>query len=254
MKKIITFILLAVTINANAQVKSAFVQQVEKAFSTNKFHNNDLVSFDIALKFNGKTTLKGQVISATNSSAIKLIKEDGTIVVFDGKQVWINSNTGKNNTRARFDVFTWQYFFMAPFKMSDGGTKWTDLGEQKYLNDEKLEAAQLSFESGTGDASGDYYVVYKDKNSLIKAMGYIVTFGGKSLAEAEKNAHAIVYNNYKKIDGVYFAQNWNFHNWNKKSGLTNKIGEANISNIKFMKKGTVDFTKPVEGVGVTLNN
>ena len=144
MKKTIIFILLAITLNASSQVKSVFVQTVEKAVADEKFHKNELVSFDIDLMFGGKNTLKGHVISATNSSAIKLIKEDGTVVVFDGEKVWITPKV-KNNARARFDIFTWQYFFMAPFKMSDNGTKWADLGSQKYNATQNYDTGSVVF-------------------------------------------------------------------------------------------------------------
>lgn len=250
MKRILIFILLLASTLAKAQ--TVFVKQVEQAFNTPIFHKQELISFDIDLAFGGKSSLKVQVISATNSGKIKLIKEDGTVLVFDGDKVWITPEEN-NNSKARFDIFTWQYFFMAPFKMSDGGTKWMDLGKQPYTINKKLEASQLTFENGIGDASGDYYVVYKDEQNLIKAMGYIVTFGGKSLADAEENAHAIVYSDYAKVDGVVFAEKWAFHNWNKGDGITDQIGEAGISNIKFLKNSEVDFSKPSKAVEVKLN-
>lgn len=211
-----------------------------------------MISFNIDLVFGGKSSLKTQVISATNSGKIKVIKEDGTVIVFDGTKVWITPEKN-NNAKARFDVFTWQYFLMAPFKMSDNGTKWDDLGPQSYTASQKLDASKLTFKRGTGDASGDYYVVYKDAQNLIKAIGYIVTFGGKRLAEAEKNAHAIAYSDYTKVNGVFFAKKWAFHNWNKADGITGQIGEASISNIKFLKNSEVDFSKPTTAVEVKLN-
>ena len=247
-KSIIIIFLFAYTV---VQAQVTFVKQVEKAFNVTKFHKQDLVSFDIDLSFGGKSSLKGQVISATNSGKIKLIKEDGTIIVFDGEKVWITPEKN-NNAKARFDIFTWQYFFMAPFKMSDKGTIWAELGQQNYTAGQKLDASKLTFDSGTGDASGDYYVVYKDAQNLVKAMGYIVTFGGKSLADAEKNAHAIAYSDYAKVDGVFFAKKWAYHNWSQAKGITEQIGEANISNIKFLNSNEVDFSKPEAAVEVKL--
>lgn len=252
MKKIIFLVFIAlVNFSVNAQQKTAFVKAVEKANQSAKFHKQEAISFDIDLIFGGKSSLKGKVISATNSSWLKLIKEDGTIIIFDGQKVWITPISA-NNGKARFDTFTWQYFFMAPFKFSDQGTIWKELGSKKYDEHNNLEAASLTFEKGVGDASDDYYVVYKDDQDLVKAMGYIVTFGGKSIAEAEKNAHAIVYNDYKKINGVPIAQHWDFHNWNKASGLGSKIGEAKVSNIEFVEASTIDHQKPEGAVEVKM--
>ncbi|MFC5284291.1 hypothetical protein [Pedobacter alpinus] len=253
MRKILVFIFVGFCLVTQAQTEVNFVKEIEKAHNAKNFHKHDLVSFDIDLVFGGKSSLKGKMISSTNSNKIKLIKEDGTVIVFDGDKVWITP--AENNTvRARFDVFTWQYFFMATFKLSDNGTNWKDLGKQTYIANQQLYAAELTFDKGTGDASGDYYIVYKDDANLIKGMGYIVTFGGKSLAEAEKNAHAIVYSDYLKHDGVSFPRKWTFHNWNKISGISNEIGEAKITNIKFLKNTDVDFDKPIKAEEVKLNN
>lgn len=253
MRKILVIIFMSFSLITQAQTKLNFVKEIEKAHNAKKFHKHDLVSFDIDLVFDGKSTLKGKMISSTNSNKIKLIKGDGTVIVFDGNKVWVTS--AENNTaRARFDIFTWQYFFMAPFKLADNGTIWKDLGKQTYLTSQQLYAAELTFDKGTGDASEDYYIVYKDDANLIKGMGYIVTFGGKSLAEAEKNAHAIVYSDYVKQDGISFPRKWAFHNWNKISGISNEIGEANITNIKFLKNTDVYFDKPIKAEEVKLNN
>ena len=234
-----------------AQNSNAFVNQIEKTIKTKQFHKEEAISFDIDLMFGGKNSLKGTVITATNSSWIKLTKEDGTVIIFDGNKVWITP-AAKNNTKARFDIFTWQYFFMAPFKMSDDGAQWKELGLQSYQENIKLPAAQLTFKSGVGDASDDYYIVYKNDKSMIAAMGYIVTFGGKSVSEAEKSAHAIVYDDYQKLNGVDIARKWYFHNWSKTNGIADKIGEATITNLKFVKSESINHTKPESAVEVKL--
>jgi hypothetical protein len=234
MKYFITICLnLLLSISTYAQTKIPFVTQIEKANRSSKFHKMGAVSFDIELAFGGKTAMKGTVISATNSSFIKIIKADGTLLTFDGNKVWL-SPADKNYKGARFDMFTWQYFFMAPFKFSDGGTKWEVLGKKTYSGETELPVAKLTFENGTGDASGDYYYVYKNAQNLVEAMGYIVTFGNRSVEKAEKGAHAIVYSDYQKIKGVPIAMQWAFHNWSKEKGIGDKIGEAKITNVKFV--------------------
>ncbi len=234
-----------------AQNKTTFVKEIETTILADKFHVKEAISFHIDLSFGGKSSFKGEVISSTNSSWIKVIKDDGTTLIFDGKKAWI-SPAAKNYKGARFDMFTWQYFFMAPFKFSDGGTKWKELGDQKYTENTLLKSAQLTFESGTGDASNDYYIVYKDQNNLVKAMGYIVTYGGKSIAAAEKNAHAIVYNDYRKVNGIPIAHQWFFHNWSKETGLRDEIGNAKISDVKFLKEKNINHQKTNDAIEVKL--
>jgi hypothetical protein len=252
MKKIFfSIILITISSLSFAQNNNTFVKSIEDAVKLNKFQKQDAISFDIDLLFGVKSSLKGKIISATNSSWIKLIKEDGTTMLFDGKKTWITP-VSQNNARARFDIFTWQYFFMVTFKLSDPGTIWENLSDLKLTEEELLPASKLTFKTGTGDASDDYYVVYKDKENLIKAMGYIVTFGGKSVADAEKSAHAIVYDDYKSVNGVNIAHQWYFHNWNIKNGLGDRIGEAKISNVTFLKVDQVDHQKPNDAVEVKL--
>jgi hypothetical protein len=252
MKKIsLSIVLISIVSLSFAQSSNTFVKSIEKAVKLEKFQKQEAISFDIDLIFGGKSSLKGKVMSATNSAWVKLIKDDGTTILFDGEHVWITP-AAKNNSRARFDVFTWQYFFMATFKLSDPGTVWENLGTIKYAEDTQLPASKLTFKSGTGDASDDYYVVYKNKENLIKAMGYIVTFGGKAVADAEKSAHAIVYEDYKNINGVNIAHQWYFHNWNIENGIADQIGEAKITNVTFLKAEDVPHQKPDGAVEVKL--
>ncbi len=252
MKYLITICLsLLLSISAYTQTKIPFVNQIEKANQASKFHKMEAISFNIELNFGGKKAFEGTIISATNSSFIKIIKADGTILTFDGNKVWL-SPTEKNYKGARFDMFTWQYFFMAPFKFSDGGTKWEDLGNRTYSGENQFSAAKLTFESGTGDASGDYYYVYKNAQNLVEAMGYIVTFGGRSVEQAEKGAHAIVYSNYQKVNGVPIAMQWAFHNWNKDKGISDKIGEAKITSVKFVTISKEDMNEGGDPVEVKM--
>ena len=116
MKYFITICLsLLLSISTYSQTKIPFITDIEKANQSSKLHKKEAISFNIDLSFGGKTAMKGTVISSTNSSFIKIVKADGTILTFDGNKAWL-SPVDKNYKGARFDMFTWQYFFMAPFK------------------------------------------------------------------------------------------------------------------------------------------
>jgi hypothetical protein len=63
---------------------------------------------------------------------------------------------------------------------------------------------------------------------------YIVTLkAGKE--EAEKNPHAIQYLEYKDVDGIPIATKWIFWAWEDGKGLTDEIGHATLTDIKFVK-------------------
>lgn len=224
-------------------LESSFAQSVENAHNKEEFTNHQIVSYDIQLNFNGTPRLNGNVTMRTNSSKIKITTEDGTSIIYDGNDVFVSPSTSEMKS-ARFDIFTWPYFMSMPFKLTDPGTKWSDL-EQVSVNNNEYSKAKLSFESEVGDTSGDWYQVYADaKTNLLSYAAYIVTFG-TTKTEAEESPHAIVYSNYEVIDGIAIADQWKFYNWSEEKELFgDPIGEATLTNIKFMD--AYDFEVPAD--------
>jgi len=95
--------------------------------------------------------------------------------------------------------------------------------------------AKLTFEKGTGDAPDDWYIVYKNpKTNVLEGAAYIVSFG-KGVEEAEKEPHAIKFNDFTIVEGIPLATNWTFHLWTDVDGYGGQIGEVKLKNIKFGK-------------------
>lgn len=209
----------------------SFSENIEEAHNKTAFMSHEAVSFNIVLEFGGSERLKAKVSMTTNSTGVRLDKADGTSLIYNGDKVFITPDTADTDG-ARFDIFTWQYFFALPFKLTDPGTVW-DREEKRLLDSLAYDTAKLSFETGTGDSPDDWYIIYKDPvTERLKAAAYIVTFS-KDQAKAEENPHAIVYADYEMLDDVAFATKWSFHNWSEKDGLGEQLGEAKISNIEF---------------------
>ncbi|MEO1652927.1 MAG: hypothetical protein AAFU64_05240, partial [Bacteroidota bacterium] len=172
------------------------------------------------------------------SSKIRLEKKDGTVLLYDGNDVFIRPDTAMY-PGARFDMFTWSYFFMAPFKFSDLGAQWEDKGDLS-LGEKSYPAARLTFSSEVGDTPDDWYIAYREpENDLLNALAYIVTFG-TTTEKANEEPHAITYHDYQEIEGIPFAQEWKFWQWNEQDGLGDEIGSATLSNIQFVAPET-DF-------------
>ncbi|MCH4823491.1 hypothetical protein ML462_09955 [Gramella lutea] len=227
----------------------SFSENIEEAHNKAAFMNKEAISFDIKLEFGGKTRLEGKVSMTTNSTKVRLDKSDGSSIIYDGKEVFITPKSA-NAEGARFDIFTWQYFFAMPFKLTDPGTVWEEQ-EKRVLDSTNYETAKLTFQSDVGDSPDDWYVVYKDlESNRLKAAAYIVTFG-KDKSKAEEDPHAIVYSDFKTVENVSFATSWDFHNWNEKEGFGKKLGEANISNLKFFKPEKAYFEAPTGAKPVT---
>ena len=213
------------------------LNDLTKAHNMEAFNSKEVIAFDIELYFRGNLRLDGTIYSRTNSTRVLVEKNDGTKLFFDGREVYISPDSA-DTKGARFDALTWQYFALAPFKFKDNGTNWIendslplDSGKQKQ------PTLKLTFGEDIGDAPDDWYIVFQYPEShLLKALAYIVTFGNTPQEKAEKNPHAIVYDDYEEVAGVQMATTWSFHNWNFETGLGEQLGKANISNIRFMQE------------------
>jgi hypothetical protein len=243
MKQLFVFILVLLSIfgcqkSEKQRQEMSFVQKIEKAHNKEKFNQEEVIQFDLKLSFNGQERINGKVTLQTNSSKGKITFADGNTIIYDGRKVYYSPEL--NDTSVRFDAYTWSYFFLFPFKLSDSGTKW-----EYYTNIEKdakkFNTEKLTFEPKTGDAPDDWYVVYSVLDSdLIQKVAYIVTNNGTK-EEAEKNPHAIQYSNYEAVNGIPIATRWQFWGWNKKNGLTEQLGEATLTNIEFIKNDSLLF-------------
>ncbi len=224
-------------------------ETIENVHQKENFSNNEAVAFNIHINFGGKERLKGRITMLTNSTKIKIEKEDGTTLVYNGEDVFLYPEENNYNG-ARFDIFTWPYFFSMPFKLTDEGTQWQEKKERK-LHSTNYQTAKLTFEDHVGDAPDDWYIIYADKRThLLKAAAYIVTFG-KDVETAEENPHAIVYNRYFTVKGVPIAKYWKFYNWSEEKGIYGEpIGEAEISKLKYFPAAEATFNVPENAVKV----
>jgi hypothetical protein len=235
MKKIIIILLLISILGCKSSEKPKdFATTTETAHFKNEFLKNDAIQYNIVATFGTSEWVNAKMTLATNSSQGKIEFKNGNKIIFNNKKVFYSKSI-KDTTSVRFDAYTIPYFFLLPYKLSDKGTVWA-----KYQNKEKdsldFDARKLSFTSGTGDAPDDWYVVYTNKKtSLIQKAAYIVTFGGTTQSEAEKEPHAIEYLDYKSVNGIPIATKWKFWGWKKDVGFQKQLGSAIISDVKFIE-------------------
>ncbi|MFK7796776.1 MAG: DUF6503 family protein [Aureispira sp.] len=226
-------------VNANP-----YVAAVEQAHQRAAFLAQEAIQFDIVLVFGGKERVNGTITALTNSTKARIDYKDGRSLIYDGEKVY--AADAENAGSKRFAAYTWPYFFLFPYKLSDEGTVWNPY-EPTTLNEKTYRTQKLTFEAGTGDDPDDWYITYANpENNLLEVAAYIVTAGGASQEDAEKDPHAVSYSNYQEIDGVPIAQEWKFWGWTVEAGLTDQLGEATLSNIRFVKE-TDDFFAQPEG-------
>jgi hypothetical protein len=226
-----------------SNLEEAFKENIARAHHKSEFLKHPAIAFDLDLNFNGKDRFDARITILTNSAKTHMDKPDGSSLVFTGKNAYLSPKTAINED-ARFNMFTWPYFFGLPYKLKDQGAKLKYFGK-KQLEGKELETYKLTFASGTGHTSNDWYIIYLNKDHTIHAAAYIVTFGGKEQSIAEENPHCIVYGDYAEVQGVPIATSWKFYNWSETEGLEGEpIGEATLTNMNFTDPRDNLFAEP----------
>ncbi|MGB3775210.1 MAG: DUF6503 family protein, partial [Leeuwenhoekiella sp.] len=184
-----------------------------------------------------------RITMLTNTGKIHMDKPDGSSLIYTGEKAFLSPKTAVDED-ARFNMFTWPYFFALPYKLDDPGTNFVSLGKKQFDGQER-DTYKLTFENGTGDTPDDWYIIYLNENQSVHAAAYIVTFGGKEQNEAEENPHCIVYKYYAEVQGVPIATSWGFYNWSEEKGLLGEpIGQATLSNVNFLTPSPNLFVEP----------
>lgn len=216
-----------------APAPQPIVTSIEEAHAKALIQEYDYIRFDIEKSFGGRPATVSTVTASTDGGRIKLEHQGGHTVVWNRGEF---KTTGDSTTvaRDRFDIFTWQYFFMLPYKLSDKGVNVLDKGVV-VMDDISYPTAWLTFDSGTGDAPDDWYKLHLDPASnRLRHVGYIVTAGGKSADEAADNAHSITYSNYQDKAGIPIASRWTFSNYDATGQqVQDSIGYALIRHVEF---------------------
>ena len=241
MKYLLLFTTLCISTLIVAQ-QTDLVKSVEQAHHKTEFLAHDAIQFDIVLSFGGRELLNSTLTLSTDSSNAILESKDGDKVYVNSDRVYHNPN--KENVRGvRSSAYTWSYFFLFPYKLSDGGKSWSDYSK-KELNGTTYNVEKLTFAKGTGDAPDDWYIMYADKETnLVTTSAYIAT-GGKAQKKSEEKPHAITYNSYQIISGIPIAHEWTFWSWDEEKGITKQLGEASLKNIKFVDTDDEYFAAP----------
>lgn len=215
--------------------------RLERAHGVAAFRSKKVVCFDFDYELEGKTRLRARVYARTNSSAIRLERADGVALIFDGRNVCQTPDSTVFEN-ARFNLFSWHYFFAFPFKVRDMGTKWQFWNQKLLLNDNiTYETARLTFEKNISDSSEDHFIAFQSENGQLAGLAYHVS----AFETKEKTAtRAITYHDYINVAGCQVAQTWIFWKYDAQRGAHTRAGSVRLSNIKFVEETATLFRKP----------
>ncbi len=224
---------------------AAFAQAIEQAQGSATFRAQAALSYDFELEFGGKPALAGRVLMRTDLSRVRIDLPSGPVLLWDGTDAWV-SPAAAVVPRARFHLLTWPYFLAAPHKLRDPGTRLVTEGNRPLFGAE-VPTARLTFAPGTGDTPDDWYSVYRDpKTDRLSALACIVTYG-KTLEEANKEPHSLVYDGFEDVSGVAIPTHWRLYAWDADKGpFGDPLGQVRLKNIRFVTPAANDFALPAD--------
>jgi hypothetical protein len=234
------------TSSHGAAVDKPFTDLVSSAHQSKEFRKNHAIQFDLLLSFGGSVRFDGTLTLKTSSGQGRMESKDGRTQYFDGSKAFeIRPDSLKAGSR--FGIYTWPYFMLYPYKMEDKGSQWANY-PNKELEGKTYLVEKQTFAAGTGDAPDDWYIAYADTEThLMRCSAYIIT-AGNTVLEAEEDPHAIRYDHYTSLSGVPIADEWSFWSWKTDKGLTEQLGEASLSNIRFLSPEQEAFNIPSDAV------
>lgn len=243
---VVMFVATPVTAEELSEFHRHFADSIGTAHGIEAYQSQQAVRADISVTFGGKVMLKGVMTFDTPVGRSRIEAEDGTVMVFDGKDAWVTpTDAPVPPGMARFSLLTWPYFVAAPFKLADPGTLIADAGNKPLDAHRILPAGKLTFGADVGDTPDDWYMVYRDRDTdCLAAMAYIVTYG-KTTHDAEKQPHIVIYEAYELADGVTLPTRLIFWNWESGTGkVGEQLGSLELTNLRFIELDESDFTQP----------
>ena len=225
----------------NMRADHAFASPIEEAHHMSQWNDKGALKTDLKLSL-GPNVTEATLYMETKGPGIRIELGKDTAAIYDGKEMYAMPSDSAVNP---FTLKTWAYFLKVPYKLNDPGTMIKDQQAAK-MQDKMYDRAKMTFKPGTGDTPNDWYILYRDQqNNRLRAMAYIVTYGSTA-DEANKNPHAISYENYQMVEGIPVATTWKFWGWNSDEGFSEQpLGEANLTNIEFMEPRSL-FKAPKE--------
>ena len=104
--------------------------------------------------------------------------QEGVTYGFDGKDAWHAPADVKPTVSPRFWSLTPYYFVGLPFVLADEGINFEQLPDGEW-DGRKYQKIKVTYKEGTGDADGDYYVIWiNPRTKQMDALNYIVSYPG----------------------------------------------------------------------------
>ncbi|MEL6669562.1 MAG: hypothetical protein AAFP08_11380 [Bacteroidota bacterium] len=156
---------------------------IESHGGLEKWYGNGLLQFHFDYQPEpGQSGLRRNTLSLNNywssQSTHTIQGEEGLQFGFDGQRAWSTTGEKVGGINPRFWSLTPYYFVGLPFVLADEGVVFESLPDAQ-MGDMSYQLVKASYESGTGDAPDDYYILYLNpETGQLDALRYIVSYPG----------------------------------------------------------------------------
>ena len=159
---------------------------------------------------------------------------------FDGKEAWSMTGEQVEGMSPRFWSLTPYYFVGLPFVLADAGINFAALPAAE-LDGTTYDMVKVTFDQGTGDASGDYYVLYLNPNSgQLDALRYVVTYPGYFPDGGSTPEKLMKLTGKTTVNGVTLPTGYATHMWND-GQVSEPVTRITISDYAFRPELGDDF-------------
>ena len=151
---------------------------------------------------------------------------------WDGERAWIAPDSIEQ-PNPRFWSLSGFYFQQIPFVFADPGLNYEALPDDT-IDGTPHDMVQITFDSGVGDAPGDTYTLYLDKDSgQVDAIRYTVSYGRDVEPGADLPETFFDYQDYVTVDGLTVPTRFKGYSYSDEDGpgetLRNEAAADSIS-------------------------
>lgn len=210
-------------------------QSIQAHGGLNAWFANGPIYFQFDYKPLGGGTRRNsfQTIDQWSSRAVHIWPADTTISFgWDGKNAWIKPDSVEIPINPRFWSLTPFYFLGLPFVLADEGINYESLGEEK-LDGEQYDLVKITYQSGTGDAPDDFYIIYINKKTkLMGALRYVVSYPGFFPNGGHSNEKIMKITDLKEIEGIKLSTGYKTFWW-KNESVEQHITNIDVTDVSF---------------------
>jgi hypothetical protein len=227
-----------------------FVNTVEQAHNRRVYDRAEALAVDVEFLWQSDYRFRGTLLYETGAMRSKLIAEDGSVMVFDGKQAYVKPAAAAT-AEARYLLLAMPYFVAAPFKLDESGISLAAPPDNTLpFYGVQVHAAILQYNDKHKTEHSASMILY-----LARDKGYLEAIGGIQTGPEHQDIlspRAIVYRDFVDVDGVKLASVWDFYPWSESDGPTGGLlGRAKLSNFRFVVPVKDAFKAPADSTVVS---